>query len=352
MIKPSPAIEGAAEYKVPRPAGTIDLFLDGNEGLAPPSFLVEILRRYGPGLLRRYPSTRALEAVIASRLRLDPAQVLVTAGADDSLFRACHAVLAPGREVVCPAPTFEMIPRYARLAGGALIKVPWEDGGFPADDVLRTVGANTAAIFVVSPNNPTGLVARAAEIERLSREAQDALIVADLAYVEFASEDPMQAVLKLPNAVVLRSFSKAWGLAGLRMGYAAGPKEIIGWLRAAGSPYAVSGPSIEMTMAWLKTGDQQVKDFIARVRKEREELATLLVRLGAKPFASEGNFAFARFVDTRGVWEGLARHGIAVRAFPDHKGIEDCLRITCPGDQRQFERLCSALSKVMGGRKR
>lgn len=351
-MKPTPAVEGIEEYRVPRPAGTIDLFLDGNEGLAPPSFLVEILRRYGPGLVRRYPSTRALEAVIASHLRLEAAQVVVTAGADDALSRVCHAVLAPGREIVLPVPTFEMITRYARLAGGTVLEVPWTDGAYPVEEVLRAVSERTTAICIVSPNNPTGLTAKAADIERLAAAAPNALLVVDLAYVEFASEDPTQAALKLPNAVVLRSFSKAWGLAGLRVGYAAGPRNAIGWLRAAGSPYPVAGPSIEMVMAWLKTGDGPVKDFVGRVRREREDLKTLLARLGARPLASEGNFVFAHFSDARGVWESLARHGIAVRAFPGMKGIEDCLRITCPGDARAFERLSGALSKVMGGRKR
>ena len=213
---PAPRMAGCPAYAPPRPRGPIDLRLDGNEGAAPPAGLLDVLAAVGPELLRRYPSAAGLEAVLAERFARPPGGVLVTAGADDALYRACLAVLAPGREVVLPVPTFEMLPRYAQLAGGMLRAVPWPDGPYPTDAVLAAVTPRTAMVVVVSPNNPTGCVATGEDLRRLADRAPQAVLLVDLAYVEFAEEDLTAAALALPNAIATRTFSKAWGLAGLR----------------------------------------------------------------------------------------------------------------------------------------
>ena len=348
LIRPSPAVAGLRGYHVPRPPHPIDLYLDGNEGLTAPVSIVGGLRGLMPGVVRRYPSTRSLESVIAERLGLGADRVLVTAGGDDAICRACHAVLSEGREMVLPVPTFEMFTRYARLAGGTVVTVPWPRGAYPADAVLGAITRRTSIVVVVSPNNPTGAVAKAADIRRLAKAAPHALVVVDLAYAEFADEDLMPAALSLPNAVAVRSFSKAWGMAGLRLGYAAGPAGIIDWMRAAGSPYAVAGPSVAVAGAWLARGGAQVDAFVKRIRRERETLAGTLQSLGAAPLPSQANFVLARFADAQGVWNGLARRGIAVRAFPNQEGLDDCLRITCPGNVKDFRRLESAIETVLG----
>lgn len=116
MIRPVPWVADQRAYAVPRPAGPIDLRLDGNEGFAPPAGLLRTLT--SGGLLREYPSPRRLEALLAERHGVSADQVLVTAGADDALERACRALLAPGRSLVLPSPTFEMVDRYATFTEG------------------------------------------------------------------------------------------------------------------------------------------------------------------------------------------------------------------------------------------
>ncbi|MFZ4576676.1 MAG: aminotransferase class I/II-fold pyridoxal phosphate-dependent enzyme, partial [Phycisphaerales bacterium] len=197
----------------------IDLWLDANEG-AMVLTDDEVARAAARACVRRYPDASALEQEIAARLGVPPACVVVTAGGDAAIDRVCRAFIEPGSEVVLPTPTFEMIGRYARSAGAQLREVRWEDTEFPVGEVVRAVSARTAMIAAVSPNNPTGAVVRAADLLTLSAAAPDALLLVDLAYTEFAEVDLTPVAVALPNAVVIRTFSKAYGLAGIRVGYA------------------------------------------------------------------------------------------------------------------------------------
>lgn len=350
-IVPTKGVTAFAPYAVPRLATPVDLFLDGNEGAVPPVALLARLSRQGPDLMRRYPDARVLEEILAGRLGVAPDRVIVTAGADDAIDRICRTVLAPGREMVLPIPTFEMFARYAGLAGAAVRTVPWLTGAYPLNAVLAAAGPRTAMVPVVSPNNPTGAVARPSDIERLSRNLPGALIVADLAYAEFAEEDLTAAALSRPNVVVVRSLSKAWGMAGLRVGYAAGPADLVGWLRSAGAPYAVSRVSLALAAGRLAMpgADRDVGRFVARVARERTALARAIREGGGKPFPSQANFVMARFArpDAESVRAGLAGLGIAVRSFPGKAELEGCLRITCPGTEKGFRRLMDGMRTVL-----
>jgi histidinol-phosphate aminotransferase len=346
-VVPSPAVAGVKRYSVPASGYKIDLWLDANEGRAPSTAIFKDLAESSPVLAREYPSAAPLEKVIAGQLGVDPAMVLATSGGDDALFRACLSVLHPGREMILPVPTFEMFPRYAKLCGADAVTVPWPSGPFPRDAVLGAINGKTSMIVVVSPNNPTGAVASAADLKRISRAAPRALLVVDLAYSEFADEDLMPAALSLPNALAVRSMSKAWGMAGLRVGYAVGPAEVIGWLRAAGSPYALTGFSAVLASNWLVRGRGAVGRFVRGIKKERARLHKLLLELGADPLPSQANFVLCRFGDAGDVWRRLAGEGISVRIFPGKPGLEDRLRITCPGDEGEFARLEKALKKAL-----
>ncbi len=343
--RPVPALEGTPPYRLPRPEGRLDLFLDANEGSRPGPGL--LAAGFDPDLLRRYPDAGPLTRRIADRLGVGPEQVLVTDGSNDALDRACRAVLCPGREMVAPVPTFEMLLRYARLTGAEVREVPWPEGPWPLETVLAAATPRTAAVAFVTPNNPTGAVATAEDLVRLSEALPEVLIIADLAYTEFADHDLTAEVLAAPNALLVRTLSKAWGLAGVRVGYAAGPVEVIGWLRAAGQNYPVGGMALEI--AARRLGEEAaVADFIARVRREREQLTERLRELGAEPLPSQANFVLVRLPDAAGVQVALARLGIAVRAWPGDPRLGDYLRITCPGDPESFERLERALEEVLG----
>ncbi len=344
---PAPGLEGLAAYGVPAPAAPPDLTLDGNEGMVPPAELLRQLAAGDPELLRRYPSTRRLEERLAAHHGLAPERVIVTAGADEALDRLCRALLAPGRQIVLPTPTFVMLPHYVALAGGEVLAVPWEAGPYPVEEVAARVGPKTAVVAFVSPNNPTGAAGSREALLRLAQAVPHALLLVDHAYVEFADEDLTATALSLENALVLRTFSKALGLAGLRVGYALGPERVIGWMRAAGGPYPVSSLSLRVVAAALEADPEPARAFVDQIRRERRDLEELIAALGGEPVPSQANFVCARFEDERWVHEGLAGLGIAVRRFPGLAGLEGKLRITCPGDAADYARLAHALGTVL-----
>jgi histidinol-phosphate aminotransferase len=243
-----------------------------------------------------------------------------------------------------------MLDRFAALAGGELARVPWAPGPFPLAEFLARLDARTAVIAVVSPNNPTGGVASAGDVRRLAEAAPGSLVLLDHAYVEYADEDLTSTVGDLPNVLVLRTLSKAWGLAGCRVGFAIGSPKTIAVLRAAGGPYPVAAPSAALALAQLACGDAALREHVARVRDERRVLTERLAALGLQPWPSQANFVFAQCgprPPAPFLAAGLAALGVVVRDFPDRPGLEAGLRITLPGDAAAFTRLVTALDTVL-----
>ncbi len=354
--KPVPSSELLARigsepgYSVPAHPGPIDLYLASNEGRPARELSEPTDWMPSAAELARYPDASRLGGLLAKELSVDADQVLVTAGADDALFRACTATLGPGMQAVVPSPTFEMISRYVELARGELVEIDWTKDGFPLEATRAALNANTRLLVVVSPNNPTGQVLSKTELIELSGAAQDALFILDLAYSEFAIEDLMELALTLGNVIVLRTLSKAWGLAGLRVGYAVGPKELIRALGSAGNPYPVSRLSLALAEARFQNDQADMSDYVAVARRERAELAKQLEGLGLSAIQSQANFVFARTTGAhQASWirDALAGLGIAIRIFPGRDGLEDALRITCPGEERAFARLTTALQSAL-----
>jgi histidinol-phosphate aminotransferase len=345
MLTPSPRIATLSVYKSRLAQPDITLRLDSNEGCAPEGLLQRLLDS-PPSLLSRYPNAAALEERLAARLGVNAGRLLVTAGADDALDRICRAVLAPGRNIVLPSPTFEMLPRYAQLAGGSVTKVPWLRGGLPTRSIIDAADDNTAVVAVVSPNNPTGAVATADDLTQLRRELPRALLVVDLAYGELADVDLGALAITLADTLTVRTLSKAWGLAGLRVGYVVGPERVIDWLRRAGNPYAVSAVSLALAEAQLDD-DSDMCAYVERVKRERELLCQALERLGAAPLPSQANFVLCAPASPSELCDGLAERGIAVRSWPSDPVLSRFVRITCPGDDTNMQRLVTALEEVL-----
>ena len=341
-MQPVPGIAGVAPYRVPAPRPPLDLDLRGNEGARPSADLFSSLSGR-PELLRAYPDAGPLEARLAARFGVAPEQVLVTAGADDALDRLCRALLCPGRALVIPVPAFEMTLRYAALAGAEIRTVPW-DGDLPTAEIRAQVDEATRLIVLTSPNNPTGAVVTAEDLRAVAAAAPDALVVLDLAYVEYADEDLTAEALRLPNVLVLRTFSKARGLAGLRVGLAVGPAEAVGWLRVVGAPYPVSAPSLALAATAL---EQDPTAHVAQARAERQAMAATLAELGVSVSPSQANFAFLR--SPRAAWlaDGMAGLGIGVRRFPGRPGLEDAIRLGCPGDEARTARVVAGLRATL-----
>ena len=317
----------------------IDLSM--NEGEPPSRACLEVLERHGPALLRKYADPAPLEAAYADYLGTAPANVLATTGADDAIDRVFRAFLAPGQEMVFPTPTFEMVPACARMSRGDLVPIEYDWGTLPHDEILDAVSERTGVVAVLTPDNPTGRAFSTDSLLRLAAALPpEVTLMADLAYAEFADEDPTPALLEVPRAIMIRTMSKSWGLAGLRVGFAVGAKERIDALRGYGGPYALTGPSIAIALDRLENGVDEMRGFVEYVRSRRERLDALLWDVGGVPGHSQTNFVLSAFTDARWIQRGMAAQGVLVRYFAH---LPEYVRITVPRDDAEFRRVERAL---------
>jgi phosphoglycolate phosphatase-like HAD superfamily hydrolase len=234
-----------------------------------------------------------------------------------------------------------MLERYVAFTGAELVSVPWPEGVWPRAAVLAAITPATAMVAIVSPNNPTGLVATAADVRAVCAAAPHAVVLVDAAYAEFGGEDLTAAALASPNTVVVRTFSKAFGLAGLRVGYAIARPDVVRWLRSVGSPFTCGTWSRHAAVVRLATGTSEVREYVDAVVHERDELVRRAGELGLSPLPSAGNFVFVRAPDPAWLRDALLGLGIAVRAFAT--GV----RITLPADGAMFARLAAAIESAV-----
>jgi histidinol-phosphate aminotransferase len=334
-------------YKRSAPKRSDALLLDGNEGCSPDGKLLDGLATAGSDILRRYPSVDRVADLLARRFGISADRVVVTGGADDALDRVCRTFLERGCSAVVPVPTFEMLRRFVRVAGGETIEVAWASD-FPCDGVIGAVRPDTTLIAIVSPNNPTGGTISREEFMRIASDSSDKVILLDHAYVEYANDDLTDVALTFPNVIVVRTLSKAWGLAGCRVGYALAAAEVAALIRNAGNPYPVSGPSLEIAAAQLEDGSAALESHVNAVRERRAIVAAQLETNGIAVPPSEGNFVFPAFgAKVEFVYQGLQSAGVVTRWFSDRPEIANGLRISLPDSAAGLARLTEALDLVL-----
>ena len=351
MTLPIPAarVADAKPYRVPPSEHPVTMRLFASEGPSPPSALLETMFAQGRGIVNHYPDASPLEAFLSERLGLGPEGLMVTAGADEAIDRACRSYVEPGRNLVLSDPGFEMIGKCGVLAGASLVPYRWMEGPFPTEEVKRSIDSNTGMVAVITPHNPTGLAMRETDLRTVAEACRGRLLLVDLAYADFADTDLTAVALEYEHVLALRTLSKAWGLAGLRIGYACGHPEVISRLRAAGGPYAMSSASLWLAERWLRVGGPFKQAYVAAVKRRRVRIADLLRDAGAEVRPSQANFVFARIEGADRIREALAARGIVVRGFPTHPLLADCLRIGCPPDEDSMLRFCRVLSEILGG---
>ncbi len=328
-------------YDPPKTSSRIELDLSRNEGSS------WFLDSVGPienlvGLANRYPRTSRLRSAIAERHHIEEGQVLVTAGGDDALSR-CFLAMAGGT-FIATTPTFEMVRRYGEQSRSTRIDISWWDGPFPLNEFAAAATESSFSI-VVSPNNPTGQAITPSDLRQLA--GCSPLVVLDSAYAEFGDVDLTTLALELENVVVIRTLSKAFGLAGLRVGYLIGPTKLIEKISAFGSPYPVSGISAYIAELALKSEPAPRKRFIDEVGVERKQLQDLVESFGLKALSSQGNFLLVSTSNADWLTRAMGSLGIALRTFPGQEELADSVRISLPGRRSEFKRLVESLTTVL-----
>ena len=345
MLNPREAVRTLPSYHPPL-AGRSGLRLDFNEntvGCSPR--VLERLRQLTPEQLACYPEREPVEAAVADFLKVRKAKLLLTNGVDEAIHLLCETYLEVGDEALIAVPTYSMYRIYVMAAGAQVIAVPaGKDFEFPADELCKRITPRTRLIAVANPNNPTGTVASAAELVRIARSAPDAAVLVDEAYFEFYGQSMLAARNELPNLFVARTFSKAYGLAGLRIGVLVGNAEQMRAVRRVSSPYNVNAVALACLPEVL--GDQTyIQQYVSEVRESRARLERALEALGIQFWASQANFVLARVGAAAAFVEQMRRRGILVRDRSSDHGCEGCVRITL-GPRAHADRLLAALQET------
>jgi histidinol-phosphate aminotransferase len=347
MLKARVAVRTLKEYHPPL-ADRVGLRMDFNENTAGCSpAVLRKLQALTVDDLARYPERGPLERQVADFLDLEPEQVLLTNGVDEAIHLVCETYLEAGDEVVIVVPTFSMYEIYAQSTGAKVVALPADANfRFPTEAVLAALTARTRLIAVANPNNPTGTVASGKDLVRIAQAAPDAALLVDEAYFEFCGTTVLPDIARQPNLLVSRTFSKAHGLAGLRIGVLAGSAEQIAMVRRIISPYNVNAAALACLPSALADQDY-IRNYVGQVKTGRSQLQATLQGLGIECWPSEANFVLARFGEAREQFVSeMKSRGILVRDRHTDPGCDGCVRITL-GTDEQNQRLFVAIKEAV-----
>jgi len=291
-----------------------------------------------------HPSNEPLRSALAERLGVQPEQVVVTCGADEALFVIASAYLGPERRAIVADPSFSMFRVVSEAVGARMLKVSVDNNwDLPLEATLDAVRQPDVGVaWLCSPNNPTGRILQRDFVAAVLQAAPDVLVCIDEAYYEISGVTLGDLVHEYPNAVLVRTFSKGYGLAGARVGYLVGQPEVTRTIESIRLPQNMT--AFGLAAAGRALADQAgLAERVAAIVAERERLATELQRRGWKALPSHGNFVLAKPpTPAAELADWLQKGGLIVRSYAGHPRLNDWLRLSIRSpeeDDRLLQRL-------------
>ncbi len=349
MLKPRSCIQNLHPYHSPI-ISRDGLALDLNENAlgCSPRVLAR-LQALSAEEVARYPKREIGEQMVANFLGISPEQVLLTNGMDDGLAQLFGAYLGAGDELIFADPTFVMYPMLGAACGAKIVRLrSREDLTLPVADFLEHISPRTRVIAIANPNNPTGLTAPPGDLLRIVEAAPEAAVLIDEAYFEFGGETLIGKLARHPNLFVARTFSKAYGLAGLRLGVLTGAAEQIEYIRRLCPPFNVNSAVLACLEEAL--ADQPfVRESVEQARQACRRIEALCAELRLRFWPSSTNFVLVRVCQEDGHDPGHAsrasaafvaamhRRGVEVRDASFNPGCEGCVRITAGTSEQMPE---------------
>jgi histidinol-phosphate aminotransferase len=359
--EPREGVRRIKEYHPPV-AGRDGLRLDFNENtLACSPRVIEALQKITATDLTRYPERGSVEALVARSLGVGPEEVLLTNGVDEAIHVLCQAYLDRGDAMLLPVPTYSMYEVYGSAAEARIDVVPaWESTSesktdalpategfrFPLDAICAAIHERTRLVAIANPNSPTGATVSRDAIIAVAERAPRAIVLVDEAYYHFFGQTVLDLIGKIPNLVVARTFSKAYGLAGLRLGALIAAEETMQWLRRVISPYSVNQLALLCLPAALDDC-AYLEWYVTEVKSARRELAQSLSDLGLEHWPSEANFILTRIGPQHGAFVNAMRtRGILTRDRSADPGCNGLVRITV-GTREQMRQARTAIESSL-----
>ncbi len=342
------AVLQMAPYSPPTAGRQGKLRLDFNENTVgcSPRVLLALKRSVTREHLAVYPEYGAARQKLAAFFGVSAEELLFTNGTDEAIQVVVNTYVDDGDPVMILPPSYAMYRFYAEVAGAHICEVPYRpvDLAFPLDELLEAITPETRAVLIANPNNPTGSAVDLEGIRRILDRAENASVLIDEAYFEFSGITSLGLLRDHPNLFVSRTFSKVYGMAGLRLGCLFSQAGNLAWLRKAQSPYSVN--SLAVLCAAEAVEDQDyVQKYVAEALESRRLLCRALDRLRIPYYPSAANFVLARLGDRSiEIRDRLREKGVLVRDRSYE--IPGCVRITV-GKKAQLRRFLAALREVL-----
>ena len=349
-VEPRLAVLGMPEYHPPLAARDA-LRLDFNENTVAPSPKVFAkLQSLTAEGMTIYPERHAVEKIVAAKLGLQDDEVLLTNGVDEGIHLMACAFLEHGDEAVIWTPSFFMYDVSVMMMTPGLVKVQSDDSlEFPLERFLAAITKKTKLIIVASPNNPTGATVSRENLLKVAQAAPHAVLMVDEAYFHFHGETTMGDAGKIPNLIVARTFSKAYGLANLRVGLLAGDARLIGFLKKVSSPYNVNGVALAVLPEAL-ADDAYLQWYVEQIQAGRERIFAALKELGVRSWPSAANFVLMDIgAKHKELCDVMRSKGVLLRDRSTDPGCDGYVRITVGvGEQvtRGLEALRESLKEI------
>jgi histidinol-phosphate aminotransferase len=346
-LRPREAVKRMREYHPPL-AGRDGLRLDFNENTFAPSPRVQaVLQRIAADTLTKYPERHHVEQIVANHFGLPDDAVLLTNGVDEAIHLICETYLEPEDEAVIVTPTFSMYALYAEATGARIREVRADSTlQFPYGRVQQAIGPSTRVIMLASPNNPTGAVVDASFLLELAATAPQAALLVDEAYYHFHGESVLSVTATVTNLFVARTFSKAYGLAGLRIGLLVGHPDAMRYVRKVSSPYNVNSIALECLPEAL-ADEAYITWYAEQVLQSRVTTERTLKQLRVPYWPSHANFVLMNIGSKHKAFvDAMRRQNVLVRDRSSDPGCEGCVRITL-GTVEHTERGLVALQHAL-----
>jgi histidinol-phosphate aminotransferase len=328
-VRARKAVQEMPEYHPPL-AGRDALRLDFNENtFAPSPRVMKRLFAQTGEKLTKYPEREPVERIVAAHFGLKPEEVLLTNGVDEAIHLMCVAFLEAEDEALIATPTFFMYDVSIQMMTPHLRKVQSDSTlGFPFERFMAAITERTKLIIVASPNNPTGAVVSRDHLLAIAEAAPQAVLMVDEAYYHFDGESVMNDLATLPNVIVARTFSKAYGLASLRIGMLAGNAELLKYVRKVSSPYNVNGVALDCLSAAIED-ETYLAWYVEQVTVGRERMMGGLAELGVPYFPSHANFVLMNIGPKhKELVQAMRARGVLLRDRSTDPGCDGFVRIT------------------------
>jgi histidinol-phosphate aminotransferase len=324
------------------------VLLDFNERTVPVASVIEdaLVKYIRSGKLQVYPAYGDVVEKIAAYSGVKSGKVMITNGSDQGIDLIFRAACSEGDEVIIPAPSFPMYTQAAQVENATIHQPHYsKDSGYPLDAVRALVNEKTRVIVVSNPNNPSGTLVSAADIEALAKAAPNSVILVDECYYEYCRETVVDAIDRCPNIMITRTFSKTWGLPSLRIGYVIAQPEYIQALCKIRGPYDINQLAVVAVQAAMDNQDC-IADYLDEVMQHSKPRLEAFLQERDIPFwPSAGNFLWAFFDEPEKIERGLREQEILVRPKADADGKLG-LRVTL-GTQAQTDKLLAVLADLL-----